>query len=94
MNPAKYLICLLSDYGVKEHRSEIKSCLHCFTVTKARFPAGVTQSIQYGKEIQKLAVYFSNYQLLPYSRTAQLFKDLLGHLPILIQTFNLSPIDT
>ena len=64
---------------VKEHRSEIKSCPHCFAVTKASFPAGVTQPVQYGKEIQKLAVYFSNYQLLPYNRTAQLFEDLLGH---------------
>jgi transposase len=64
---------------VKEYRSEIKNCPHCSAVTRASFPAGVSQPVQYGKEIHKLAVYFSNYQLLPYSRTAQLFEDLLGH---------------
>jgi transposase len=64
---------------VTEHRSEIKHCPHCNTINRGGFPDGVNQPVQYGKEIQKLAVYFSNYQLLPYDRTAQLFKDLLGH---------------
>lgn len=39
----------------------------------------MTQTVQYGREIQKFAVYFSNYQLLPYGRAAQLFEDLVGH---------------
>jgi transposase len=64
---------------VTEHRGEIKSCPCCKAVTRAAFPARVTHQVQYGLEIQKLAVYFSNYQLLPYKRTSDMFEDLLGH---------------
>jgi transposase len=64
---------------VTEHRVETKQCPDCATLSTASFPTGVSQSVQYGKGIQKLAVYLSNYQLLPYQRTAELFEDLLGH---------------
>jgi len=65
--------------SVTEHQSEIKYCPCCQTVNQASFPKGVTQPVQYGVEIQKLAVYFNNYQLLPYKRTSKMFEDLLGH---------------
>ncbi len=64
---------------VTEHRAETKCCPDCATLSTASFPAGVSQPVQYGKGIQKLAVYLCNYQLLPYQRTAELFEDLLGH---------------
>ncbi len=64
---------------VTEHRSETKCCPYCATVNRASFPIDITQPVQYGKGIQKLAVYLCNYQLLPYQRTAELFEDLLGH---------------
>lgn len=64
---------------VTEHRSEIKSCPCCNTFSKAEFPQGVNQSVQYGINVQQLAVYFTQYQLLPYGRTAEIFKDLFGH---------------
>jgi transposase len=64
---------------ITEHRVETRPCPNCKCLNTASFPAGVTQAVQYGKGIQKLAVYFCNYQLLPYQRTAQLFEDLLGH---------------
>lgn len=64
---------------VTEHRVETKCCPDCATLSTASFPPGVSQSVGYGKSIQKLAVYLSNYQLLPYQRTAELFEDLLGH---------------
>lgn len=64
---------------VTEHRSEIKSCPCCNVITRGSFPAGVMQGVQYGTQIQKLAIYFCNYQLLPYGRTARLFEDLIGH---------------
>ncbi|MDE3213428.1 MAG: IS66 family transposase [Bacteroidota bacterium] len=64
---------------VTEHRREIKSCPCCKGVTRGSFPAAVAQPVQYGPQVQKLAVYFSNYQLIPYKRTSQIFEDLLGH---------------
>jgi transposase len=64
---------------VTEHRGEIKSCPYCHTVNKAVFPQAVSQPVQYGSNVQQLAVYFTQYQLLPYGRTAAIFKDLFGH---------------
>lgn len=64
---------------VTEHRSEIKNCPRCHTVSRAVFPEGVSQPVQYGINVQQLAVYFTQYQLLPYGRTAEIFKDLFGH---------------
>ena len=64
---------------VTEHRAEIKSCPHCHTVNKALFPHTVSQPVQYGSNVQQLAVYFTQYQLLPYGRTSEIFKDLFGH---------------
>ncbi len=61
-----------------EYQSEIKQCPHCHQITKASFPDGVTHAAQYGPNIQAMAVYFRNYQLLPLERTTQLFKDLFG----------------
>lgn len=64
---------------VTEHRSETKNCPRCHTVNRAVFPAAVSQPVQYGINVQQLAVYFTQYQLLPYGRTAEIFKDLFGH---------------
>lgn len=64
---------------ITEHRSEIKSCPHCHIVNRAAFPEGVSQPVQYGTNVQQLAVYFTQYQLLPYGRTSEIFKDLFGH---------------
>ncbi len=64
---------------VTEHRSEIKTCPHCCTISKASFPQTVSQPVQYGINVQQLAVYFTQYQLLPYQRTTEIFKDLFGH---------------
>ena len=64
---------------VTEHQGEIKSCPKCNTINKALFPASVSQPVQYGSGVQTWAAYFTQYQLLPYARTAQLFRDLVGH---------------
>lgn len=64
---------------VTEHRSEMKDCPYCHAINKAVFPGNVTQPVQYGINVQQLAVYFTQYQLLPYGRTAEIFKDLFGH---------------
>jgi transposase len=64
---------------ITEHKSEIRSCAHCHAISKAVFPPTVSQVVQYGSNVQQLAVYFTHYQLLPYHRTAEIFKDLFGH---------------
>lgn len=64
---------------VTEHRSEIKNCPRCHAINRAAFPEAVRQPVQYGINVQQLAVYFTQYQLLPYGRTAEIFKDLFGH---------------
>ena len=64
---------------VTEHQGEIKSCPKCNTINKAAFPAGVSQPVQHGIGVQTWAAYFTQFQLLPYARTAQLFRDLLDH---------------
>jgi len=63
---------------VTEHQALTKVCPHCQTRTAARFPAGVTQPIQYGPGIRALAVYLHEYQLLPLARTQELLADLFG----------------
>jgi transposase len=47
----------------------------------APFPTGVTKAVQYGNGVKVQAVYLSQYQLIPYKRVAEHFKDQLT-LPI------------
>lgn len=47
----------------------------------APFPAGVTKAVQYGHGVKIQSVYLSQYQLIPYQRVAEHFKDQLT-LPI------------
>lgn len=63
---------------VTEHRAEIKECPHCSQRNKADFPGEAANIIQYGSRLKSLAVYLSNYQLLPYERIRELFKDIFG----------------
>jgi len=64
---------------VAEHRIEKKLCPHCGHLNKALFPEEVKQPVQYGSYLKAIAVYLSQYQLLPYERTSELFSDLFGH---------------
>lgn len=62
-----------------EHRAEKKLCPHCGAANCAAFPEDVQQPVQYGFRLKAIAVYLSQYQLLPYERASELFADLFGH---------------
>ena len=63
---------------VTEHRAEHKICPHCGHKNEALFPEDVSQPTQYGPRIKAICTYLSQYQLLPYERTSELFSDLFG----------------
>jgi transposase len=63
---------------VTEHQGDVKVCPGCGKENHATFPVGVTQTAQYGVRVQALAIYCTQWQLLPLERTASLFEELFG----------------
>ena len=63
---------------VTEHQAEGKVCPDCQTVNRGGFPEGVDQAVQYGARVKSLAVYLSEYQLIPFGRVSELFEDVVG----------------
>jgi len=63
---------------VTEHQAQIKECSHCGHLNKAAFPEQVKAPVQYGPRLKAIAVYLRQYQLLPYNRTRELFRDLFS----------------
>lgn len=61
---------------VIEHRVEVKRCCRCGKVNKAHAP--IQSKAGYGKRIEALAVYLNQYQMIPLSRTCEVFADLFG----------------
>lgn len=60
------------------HQAEIRRCVYCGLINRARFPDGMTQAAQYGKRLKAIAVYLNQYQFIPYERLRELFKDLFS----------------
>ncbi len=61
---------------VLEHQVQVICCPHCQHLTRGTFPDGVNAPVQYGPRVQALAIYLSQYQLLPLQRTCEALLDL------------------
>lgn len=68
-------------YVTIEHQVETVLCPSCGEATTGEFPADVTNLVQYGSQVKRLAVYLRNEQFIPYERERQLLADLF-ELPI------------
>jgi transposase len=64
-----------------EHQVETVLCPCCGEATRGEFPDDVTNPVQYGSQVKRLAVYLHNEQFLPYERERQMLADLF-ELPI------------
>jgi len=62
---------------VTEHRAEVKKCT-CGHISKAEFPEGITQPVQYGTKIKATSVYLNQYQFIPYNRQEEFFEDFFN----------------
>jgi transposase len=63
---------------VIEHQVEVKQCACCGEKSKSEFPKNVTNHTQYGTNTQAIITYYSQYQLLPYKRIQEMFKDIFN----------------
>lgn len=63
---------------VIEHRAEVKKCPKCRRKNTGKFPKGITNTVQYGNKIKAVAVYLTQYQLIPFKRGAELISDMFN----------------
>jgi transposase len=74
---------ILPKLNVIEHQTEKKICPHCKKLQQSKFPQEVPSDTQYGSKLKSWVIYFMNYQLIPYERTAEICEDLIQHRPSL-----------
>lgn len=65
---------------VTEHRRAGFKCSKCGDAFSGSFPSEtiVANRLQYGANIQSLAVYFNQYHFIPYHRLSEMFSDCFG----------------
>jgi len=63
---------------VTEHRLAAVRCPSCGEVTQGEFTGSVRSGVRYGPGVKARVLYFQQYQLLPYQRTAEAMRDLFG----------------
>jgi len=61
---------------ITEHQSNTVNCPCCGLLNKGIFPEEVSQPVQYGKGVIAQIIYLNQYQLLPYNRIIEYFKDV------------------
>ena len=64
-----------------EHQCLVKQCPGCGCHNRGQWPAHLTGNVQYGLGFKAFCLYLLTYQLLPYKRTGELLKTLLGYQP-------------
>jgi transposase len=63
---------------VTEYQIVTCTCPQCGRMVRADAPPETSAPVQYGPRLRALSVYLRDYQLLPYGRLTQLFRDVLG----------------
>lgn len=63
---------------VTEHRLAVVRCPSCGAETSGEFAGAVRSGVRYGPGVKARVLYFQQYQLLPYARTAEAMRDLFG----------------
>lgn len=71
---ARQVIDLNIEFVVREYQAEVLLASDG-TRFVAPFPKDITKAIQYGPSVKAFAVYMSQYQLIPYARVQEVFKD-------------------
>jgi len=82
--PERYIVRQIIDIPdikvkIVEHRAEVKICPRCKNKNTAVFPEEIKNTVQYGERLKAVAVYLTQYQLIPYKRGAELIEDLFNH---------------
>ena len=63
---------------VQEHQVEAVCCPDCKSPNVGQFPDGVAAPVQYGPNVQALAVYLHQGQLMPTARTCEALQAICG----------------
>ncbi len=71
---------------ITEYRAQVLEDENGMRYT-AIFPEGVTKAVQYGVSVKAWSTFFSQYQLIPYDRVEETFRDQL-EIPGSIYNFN------
>lgn len=61
---------------VTEHRAEKACCQDCGNIFSAAFPPEADSHVQYGPRLQGAALYLGSYQMIPYQRLAETFREI------------------
>ena len=63
---------------ITEHRKMRYRCRNCGEEFSGEPPENKGNKIQYGTQVRSLSAYLSQYQLIPYHRLKEMFRDLLS----------------